>query len=701
MALSFVRSAASGSTDTFSVPFGYLDKSHVKVYLNGVLQVQDTDYTWPTTGSIQFTSGNPAMGTLVERRRVTPTDQLTVFSPGNLASPDLNRGDLQPLYLAQEADDKANDILARGWLTKDYGASGTIEKGAVDIVPKFDADGNMVPGPTVAEVANAEGYANAANDNRVLAEAARDAALAAVPNVFPANRAALEVVNPISITSAFLKESRRAGQFFVVDYADFSTMIDADTQQGIFVRSTTDPTKAWMRAVTGTVWWMEWFGAVTVALGGADQAPAFNGMMAVANIAKPSKVYIGAGFFPCHSRITTPTFQFDLEGVISGGQQTILYKEDYVEAVAGRGLISAATHGIQLRNIVFGAGSGSGGSLVSVIPPGPSGMTGDTSIDNCNLTAGNFVDVTLYIDGQANVSAGPGVRDMRITNTTVFGALTGSLYAVSVRALWVIGCNLLTSGGSGSQAVIIGGTVGVPSDIVNIIGGGIFGGISLDKCGSVLIDIPSINSNVTNTADVTNSVIRAGVHTAGTLEHDWTTNSRYDIGARYRDRVSAYLSATVNNVTGAGGTGGGSPHTIVFDTLNLHIKNWEGSQNYNTSNGRYTARYSGDHEFTIGLGLLGLTSVHNRYTLKTEQYTSGGVQLHAGTRQQRGAAFADADSVGQTTLLMSVVINMSAGDYVIFTLDIEQVGAAGSAVVDLRGGGAPDRWSWFEAKLAA
>lgn len=141
---SFVRSVSSGATATFTVPFPYLSKGHVQVFLDGVLQSAST-YSWPTAGSITLTAGPPAVGVVVERRRVTPTDVLTTFAPGNLSSKDLNVGVLQPLFVSQEAQDGVDDLANRGWFTAALAAGGTITKGVPGQVAQFDADGNLVP----------------------------------------------------------------------------------------------------------------------------------------------------------------------------------------------------------------------------------------------------------------------------------------------------------------------------------------------------------------------------------------------------------------------------------------------------------------------------------------------------------------------------------------------------------------------------
>lgn len=511
-----------------------------------------------------------------------------------------------------------------------------------------------------------------------------------------ASRTLLKAVNTSQRTVVDLTESGREGRFKWT-LGNFSTHIAADTQEGIYVKAddVAATAGAWVRETDGR-WYWPWFGITAQSIGGTDQAPAINAFMAIANIVEPWHVFTGPGLFPCNSRITTPTFQLSLEGTLSGDQQTILYKRTYNEGTTGRGLISAVTHGIQLRNIVFSAGSGSGGALVSIITNGTS-MVGDTLIDNCNLSGGDFVNYSLYVDGQLNSGSTLGVRDMRVTNTTIFGAANASYYIIAVRAHWNTGCNILTSGGSGVLALAVGGVAAVYSDLVQISGGGISGQISLDKTLSGEIDIVKLGANVSNTSDVTNFTIRAGSYVAGTLEHDWTGDSRYEIGRAYQDRAAGYLATVASNVTGAGGT----PHTIIFDTLSLGLAGWDGTQNYNTSNGRYTAKYTGDHHFELEVCLTGITSVHTSYILKSELYTSGGVQIHSGTRQRVGNAFAQADGNGRLSIPMSCDINMSATDYVIFTIFVEEVGGAGSAVVDVRGSTSTERWTRFEARLAA
>lgn len=154
---SIIRTVADGTLAVYPVSFPYLDKSHVKVYKNGIL-VPSTDYTWPTSGSIQFTAGVVAAGVVVTRKRQTPILPLTVFTPGNLDVDDLNVAVLQPLYLAEEGKDGAD--LA--WTAFGAETPGTIQKGIQDDVPIFNSDGNLQPGTTLGAINGAAAAAASA-----------------------------------------------------------------------------------------------------------------------------------------------------------------------------------------------------------------------------------------------------------------------------------------------------------------------------------------------------------------------------------------------------------------------------------------------------------------------------------------------------------------------------------------------------------
>jgi hypothetical protein len=97
---SYVNYTASGSTAQFAVTFNYLDKTHVKAYVD---DVEDTTFTWPSDTTIQL-SATPAANAIVRLVRTTPiSSKLTTFTDGStLLDTDMNQADLQLLYALQE-----------------------------------------------------------------------------------------------------------------------------------------------------------------------------------------------------------------------------------------------------------------------------------------------------------------------------------------------------------------------------------------------------------------------------------------------------------------------------------------------------------------------------------------------------------------------------------------------------------------------
>lgn len=109
---------ADGTNDLFAVPFPYLDKSHVYVFLDGA-QLPITAFTWETSGEIRFVSAPPA-GSQVGIYRLTPAAPLTDYQAGTtVTTEELETDSLQALYRIEEI------------------ANGTI--GGV-----YDVDGNFV-----------------------------------------------------------------------------------------------------------------------------------------------------------------------------------------------------------------------------------------------------------------------------------------------------------------------------------------------------------------------------------------------------------------------------------------------------------------------------------------------------------------------------------------------------------------------------
>ncbi|WP_162943858.1 MULTISPECIES: hypothetical protein [unclassified Rhizobium] len=85
------------------------------------------------------------------------------------------------------------------------------------------------------------------------AQAAAEAALGAVPNVFALTRTALKGLNTATLKSVFLKEASREGQF-VWRSGDYSSKISADTAEGMFIKANAiaSTAGAWVRVYTAT-----------------------------------------------------------------------------------------------------------------------------------------------------------------------------------------------------------------------------------------------------------------------------------------------------------------------------------------------------------------------------------------------------------------------------------------------------------------
>jgi hypothetical protein len=112
---SYANYLGDGVTTQFSIPFPFLSKSHVKVYVDGSEKLLNSDYTVNIGSSrVEFTSA-PAVGNSVKIYRLTPragSDRVVVFKdPSNLSAADLNNSDLQALYILQELLDRAQAYL--------------------------------------------------------------------------------------------------------------------------------------------------------------------------------------------------------------------------------------------------------------------------------------------------------------------------------------------------------------------------------------------------------------------------------------------------------------------------------------------------------------------------------------------------------------------------------------------------------------
>lgn len=98
----YARAEYPASGTDYSIPFGYVDRSHVKVEVNG----NPVAFTFLSASTVRLGVA-PSVGSLVVvRRETSPGTRLVTFGSNTiLDSATLNRANLQEFYLAQEAQD--------------------------------------------------------------------------------------------------------------------------------------------------------------------------------------------------------------------------------------------------------------------------------------------------------------------------------------------------------------------------------------------------------------------------------------------------------------------------------------------------------------------------------------------------------------------------------------------------------------------
>ena len=130
MAYSRVTYTGDGAARSFTIPFLFLDRTHVTVKVAGVLKTLTTDYVWLTDSTIQFVTA-PASPLSIFIERVTPTTtRLVDFQDASvLTAPDLDLSANQNFYIGQEAIDRSDNISTVDVFTTvtDYTAGSTTQ----------------------------------------------------------------------------------------------------------------------------------------------------------------------------------------------------------------------------------------------------------------------------------------------------------------------------------------------------------------------------------------------------------------------------------------------------------------------------------------------------------------------------------------------------------------------------------------------
>lgn len=152
MALSRVTYTGNGVTQTFSLTFNYLSKSHIKAFINGV---EDVGITFPTNSTVTLSSV-PAIGALVLLQRVTPTAPIVDFVDGsNLTEVMLDTATNQAIYIAQEAFDgvATSDAISEAVTSASVSASNALASANAAATSQATAFNNAVSAANSAFIA--------------------------------------------------------------------------------------------------------------------------------------------------------------------------------------------------------------------------------------------------------------------------------------------------------------------------------------------------------------------------------------------------------------------------------------------------------------------------------------------------------------------------------------------------------------------
>lgn len=111
MANTVVVYPGDGVTRQFTVPFDYLNRTFVHVYLNDIEETQGTTWSFISPTVIER-SAAPLVGETLTIRRVTSTNRIVDFKDASvLRSLDLNTSQIQVLHIAEEAKDMTVDTI--------------------------------------------------------------------------------------------------------------------------------------------------------------------------------------------------------------------------------------------------------------------------------------------------------------------------------------------------------------------------------------------------------------------------------------------------------------------------------------------------------------------------------------------------------------------------------------------------------------
>lgn len=252
-------SDGDGVTTSFSYPVRFLDKAEIVVILRDAddvdtIQTLNTDYTiagssWPSGGSVVF-SVAPASGFKVVRYRQTQAKQIVDLANKAKNNAESVEQQLDRLTMvSQDLGATASALSSRAVLySRGYTGKKAIAEPEAGKILGWNADGTAIVNkePVSAGAAGAAGAVVFAAD---LPSDVRNY-LDVAPYV--ETRTDLKALSTARDKVAFLKEEGRDGWFQWTN-GDFSALVTADPQEGIYVKANDTATNvgAWVRKSNG------------------------------------------------------------------------------------------------------------------------------------------------------------------------------------------------------------------------------------------------------------------------------------------------------------------------------------------------------------------------------------------------------------------------------------------------------------------
>lgn len=499
--LSRQQTISNGSQVLFSIPFTYIDPSHVTVWILGI-QVFAPAWSMVDSTHVQLIAPQTA-GVLVEVRRVTPNTPLVTYTDGAvLTGADLNLGILQNLYLIQEWQDLYGASLG-GALTQVAGYSGPVSVSPAEMIA---AVADQVLNSSLAVSLNTR-----INDIDLNATAILNNAIA-VDNI-NSIIASLTGVGGVAAIIATETASRISGDTVLQDQLTLLGAVNLTNTAFILDATHTyvDPTTSLATRLTG----LDAFDSTNAAAITTESTARSSGDTTLASLITTLTSTVAGNTASIATNATT----------VAGLSAQYTVKVDVNGHVAGFGLASLPVNGATVSSFIVQA------NLFSIVDPG-NGLTSPTV--PFTVSGGVVFMNSVVINGALIENAT--ITNAQIANLTIG---TGQMAANSITSI-----STATAAGS----VTVGAGVGVLSNVDTV-------SVTVTTTGAqVEIDVGcmvNIGGGTGGTGSVCNlQVYRDGSAVTNGMKYDPTLGGAVTVSAAAP--LLGQVSLTVLDNPGAG-----------------------------------------------------------------------------------------------------------------------------------------------------